>query len=295
MAVIRCFPPNISSRTTSSARIRASPCPISRRCDKSFRHACRERSRAIWNWRRRGISFSDNYMLISQVFGRLTGKRPDWRTVAGILAALSLPAFAVADAGDEFTLQGFGTLGMARTTAHDVEFVRDLSQPRGIRDSWSPQNDSVIGVQGGWRINPQLEAVAQGMSRYGYDGTFDPELSWAYGKYEPTPNLSLRAGRLGTEFFMMADSRWVGYSFRTVRPPGDYFWYLPFYSIYGGDAAVTQAVGEGVLRAKMFYGLSTGQIPLASELWNIDGSPMMGAYLEYQIGGWQVRGSYANI
>jgi hypothetical protein len=28
------------------------------------------------------------------------------------------------------------------------QFVRDLSQPRGISDSWSLQNDSVIGVQG---------------------------------------------------------------------------------------------------------------------------------------------------
>jgi hypothetical protein len=234
-------------------------------------------------------------MLISQVFGRLRSWRPIRRVMASVFAALLLLPSAFAESGDEFTLQGFGTLGMARTTTRDVEFVRDLSQPRGISDSWSLQNDSVIGVQGVWRINPQFEAVVQAMSRYSYNGNFRPELSWAYVKYEPTPNLSLRAGRLGTEFFMMADSRWVGYSFLTVRPPGDYFWYLPFYTIHGADAALTVPLGENLLRGKVFYGLSNGKIPLAGEQWDIGGSPMLGGYLEFQHGPWQIRGSYANI
>lgn len=234
-------------------------------------------------------------MLISQVFGQFAGWRPIRRAMASVFAALALLPSAFAETSDQFTLQGFGTLGMARTTTRDVEFVRDLSQPRGISDSWSLQNDSVIGVQGVWRINPQLEAVVQAMSRYSYNGNFNPELSWAYVKYEPTPNLSLRAGRLGTEFFMMADSRWVGYSFLTVRPPGDYFWYLPFYTIHGADAALTVPLGENLLRGKVFYGLSNGKIPLASEQWDIGGSPMLGGYLEFQRGPWQIRGSYANI
>lgn len=234
-------------------------------------------------------------MLISLVFGQFAGWRPIRRAMASVFAALLLLPSAFAETSDQFTLQGFGTLGMARTTTRDVEFVRDLSQPRGISDSWSLQNDSVIGVQAAWRLNPQFEAVVQAMSRYSYNGNFNPELSWAYVKYEPTPNLSLRAGRLGTEFFMMADSRWVGYSFLTVRPPGDYFWYLPFYTIHGADAALTLPLGENLLRGKIFYGLSNGKIPLASEQWDIDASPMLGGYLEFQHGPWQIRGSYANI
>ena len=56
--------------------------------------------------------------------------------------------------------------------------------------------DSVLGVQASWRFSPQLEAVVQGISRYGYRGDFSPEVAWAYVKYDPTPDLSLRAGRL---------------------------------------------------------------------------------------------------
>ena len=134
--------------------------------------------------------------------------------------------YSLADEQPAFTLQGFGTLGAARTTSNEVEFVRDLSQPRGASQTWDARVDSVLGLQANWQINPQLEAVAQLVSRYRYDRTFTPEFSWAYLKYEPSPNLSLRAGRLGTEFFMMSDSRLVGYSFLTVRPPGDFFWSL---------------------------------------------------------------------
>lgn len=201
----------------------------------------------------------------------------------------------LADQEQTFSLHGFGTLGMARTTSNDLEFVRDLSQPSGIKKNWDGRGDSVLGLQGGWHINKEFEAVVQATTRYRYDRTYNPDIGWAFVKYDPTPNLTLRAGRLGTEFFMMADSRWVGYSFLTVRPPGDYFWYLPFYSIHGLDAAYTVPLGENLLRIKAFYGHSDGKIPLADRQWEIKDSPMLGGFIEYQIASWLIRASYANI
>jgi hypothetical protein len=209
---------------------------------------------------------------------------------------LLLSAFSTAsESPSAFSLRGFGTLGMARTTSDQLEFVRDLSQPSGIKKHWDGRGDSVLGLQGAWQIDPRLSAVVQATTKYRYDRTYNPEIAWAYLRYEPTPSTTLRAGRLGTDFFMMADSRWVGYSYLTVRPPGDYFWYLPFYSINGGDVAYALSVGESLVRFKAFYGLSNGQIPLADKQWDINGSPMTGASIEYQFASWQVRASYANI
>jgi hypothetical protein len=225
-----------------------------------------------------------------------------FRWLGLICLALSAGLTAIPATADEsdaeeqtFFVQGFGTVGMARTTSNDVEYVRDLSQPRGIGKSWSGKVDDVLGLQATWKFAPQLEAVVQATSRYRYDGSFNPDFDWAYVKYEPTPSVSLRAGRLGTEFFMLSDSRWVGYSFLTVRPPGDYFWYLPFYTIHGGDVAMSMRAGEGVLRGKLFYGLSDGKVPIGDQQWDVDGSRMAGGYLEYQYGGWQVRASYSNL
>ena len=212
----------------------------------------------------------------------------------GIVCAGSVLT-ALADEQPAFLLQGFGTLGAVRTSSDEVQFVRDLSQPYGAGRTWDARVDSVLGVQANWRISPQVETVVQAVSRYHYDKTFTPEISWAYFKYEPSPNLSLRAGRFGTEFFMLSDSRLVGYSYLTVRPPGDFFWLLPFYSINGADVALTVPLGDHLLRGKLFYGISEEKIPLADKEWDLDGSKMVGGYVDYQAGAWLFRASYANL
>lgn len=223
-----------------------------------------------------------------------------WRLLACTLACCLAASVGRAESsgtgGNEtFRISGFGTLGAVRTTSDDVEFVRDLSQARGASTEWSAKTESLLGLQVDWQPSPKWQVTLQGLSRYRFDRTFRPEFSWAFIKYQPDPNISLRVGRLGTDFFMQADSRWVGYSFLSVRPPGDYFWYLPFHVIDGADASLNQVLGEGVLRSKLFYGISRGKAPLADEQWNISGSPMLGGYLEYQHGPWTGRLGYASI
>lgn len=237
-------------------------------------------------------------MFMTGKLDRWIGQRMFQRACSLLLLPLLLlgsPGSAQAEHDQPFTVQGFGTLGAVRTSSDEVEFVRDITQPRGVGRGWDARVDSILGLQANWRISPELEAVVQGLSRYRYDRSFNPEISLAFLKYDPTPSLSLRAGRLGTEFFMMADSRLVGYSFLTVRPPGDYFWYLPFYSINGADVALSLPVGDNLVRGKLFYGHAYGKIPLSERQWEIDGSPMMGGYLEAQISSWLMRLSYANI
>ena len=212
-----------------------------------------------------------------------------------VLGLLNLIMAQADESSPAFALSGFGTLGATRTTTDDVRFVRDLAQPEGAGKRWDGRVDSMLGVQGNLKLNSQLEGVVQVVSRYRYDRSFTPEVSWAYLKYEPDPKLSLRAGRLGTEFFMLADSRMGGYSYLSVRPPGDYFWSLPFYSIDGADAVLSLPLGESILRAKVFYGISDERIALENREWKLDGSPMTGGYLDLQNGPWLFRLSYANI
>lgn len=216
------------------------------------------------------------------------------RAIAVLIAwAVVLPA-----AGDEatgFSIQGFGTLGSVRTSGDRVNFVRDLSQPDGATDHWTGRTDSLFGLQLNARISSQFEGVAQAVSRYRHDGTFNPEFSWVYLKFDPDPRWSLRVGRLGTEFFMLADSRLVGYSYLTVRPPGDYFWSLPFQHIDGVDVAMAVPVDGGLLRGKLFAGVSSEKLPLAERTWKLDGSHMAGAYADFHRGAWQTRLTYARI
>ena len=227
----------------------------------------------------------------------MTDTPPKLLRLLGLLTLIGtgFPACADSVLPAGLTLNGFGTLGFARSTNSNAEFVRDLSQPAGVTDSYSARIDSLLGLQANYSINEQFEAAVQGISHYRYDASFSPELTRAYLKYSPTPNLSLRAGRIGTEFYLMADSRMVGYSVLTVRPPGDFFGMLPFNYIDGMDARVSLPLASGVLRGDIYSGLTTEKLPLQEKLWDLDGSRLSGASLEYQKGPWLARMSYARI
>lgn len=202
----------------------------------------------------------------------------------------------LADAGNQaISLHGFGTLGVARSSTDSAEFVRDLSQPSGLTKQWSGKIDSVLGVQANIRATDKVEAVVQAVSRYHADGNFEPELMWAFVKYDPNANLSLRGGRLGTEFYMLADSRLVGYSYLPIRPPTDYYGALPFSYIDGVDGQATLPVGDGLLRGKLFTGLVREKAPLADRQWDMNRSRMTGGHVDYQQGSWQWRLGYAQV
>jgi hypothetical protein len=194
------------------------------------------------------------------------------------------------------TLHYFGTAGLTHVTSGQADFVRDLSQPDGAKGGqWSAAIDSLVGAQANLKINEQLEVVGQAVSRHRYDNTYIPELTWAFVKYSPRSDVELRGGRLGTDFFMRADSRLVGYSYLTVRPSVDYYGGLPFQYLDGLDGAFTLPVGEGLLRAKAFGGYSPEKVPFGNAQWDLSGSLMLGGNLDYQLGSWQFRLSYAQI
>ena len=194
------------------------------------------------------------------------------------------------------SFKGFGTLGMAHSDDGNAQFVRDLSQPQGLQSGWSGKTDSVFGLQANLKINEQSEAIVQGISRYRYNGTYTPELTWAFLRQDFSPDFTARVGRLGTEFYMMADSRLVGYANLPVRPPPDYYGPLVISYFDGFDLSATQKTPLGLLRGKLFAGYAAEKTPFVDSLtWKLNGSPIIGGHLDYLIGPWQIRLGHAQI
>jgi hypothetical protein len=210
----------------------------------------------------------------------------------------ALPALAadpISGLAPDMTLRGFGTLGIARSSADQAGFVRDLSQPRGISDQWSGRIDSVLGAQANWQVTPEIELVGQGVSRYQYDESRNPEIMWAFAQWEPDPRLALRVGRLGADFLMAADSRLVGYSYLPVRPSVDFFGPLFFSYFDGADISITLPVGSGLLRTKAYAGHTQEKNSSAGLIWDASNSTVGGVVLDYFSGAWQWRASAAQI
>lgn len=200
------------------------------------------------------------------------------------------------DAHPTFFIRGFGTLGLARSSSDQAEFVRDLSQPRGIKGGdWSARIDSVLGAQANWQATPEVELVGQIVSRYRYDESRTPEVMWAFAKWEPDTRVALRAGRIGADFMMLADSRLVGYSYLAARPSTDFFGPLFFSHFDGADASLTLPLGKGLVRGKVFAGKTQEKASDVSGIWDTSGSPVRGLILDYSTGSWQFRASAARI
>ncbi len=194
------------------------------------------------------------------------------------------------------SLRGFGTLGLARSSSDHAEFVRDLSQPVGIKGGrWSGRIDSILGLQANWQATPQLELVGQVVSRLHYDRSHDPELMWAFARWEPDPRLMFRGGRIGADFMMLADSRLVGYSYLPVRPPTDFFGPLFFSHFDGGDVTGTLPLGNGLIRGKLFAGKTDEKSAGGLGVWDTSGSPVAGLVVDYVAGPWQFRMNAARI
>ncbi len=195
-----------------------------------------------------------------------------------------------------FSLRGFGTLGLARSSSDNAEFIRDLSQTHGIKGGeWSGRIDSIFGLQANWLMTPEWEFVSQAISRLHYDKSHNPELMLAFAKWEPNAQTTMRVGRLGADFMMRADSRLVGYSFLPVRPSVDFFGPLFFSHLDGADLVLGAPVGTGILRGKVFLGKTHEKAAGTPGIWDTSGSPIRGWVLDYTVGNWQLRANAAQI
>ena len=202
----------------------------------------------------------------------------------------------VLDPQSRFSLGGFGTVGLAHNSTDGAEFIRDILQPRGVSHGWSANVDSRLGVQASFRANAQIDAAVQAVSLYNQAGSYRPEVVWAFVGYSPDPALKARAGRLGFDAYMLADTRNIGYSYLWVRPPVEYFGPLQITHIDGADATFKRDLGGGLASAKLYAGRAQQKIPGAGGAeFDVSGSSVAGANVDFRKGDWYLRVGYTQI
>ena len=178
-----------------------------------------------------------------------------------VCLAMAWPGLAQ-EGAKPWTFSGFGTLGLVRGSSGQAAFIRDLSQPNGADRTVQSRQDTRVGLQLDGKLAATLQGTLQAISRYRYDGTFTPEVSWAFLGWNPVPEVRLRAGRLGLEVYMNADSRDVGYTYLTARPPVECLGLIPISSLDGVDLADLIPLGRGfTLRLKAAYGRTGTNLP----------------------------------
>ncbi len=201
-----------------------------------------------------------------------TTRSKSWPTpyvLNAIIAVAMLSSLAGVCAAEEdssasmVSLSGFGTLGLVHSSEDRADFTANLLQPNGAgyTHSWSSDVDSRLGAQLTAHFTPQLSAMLQVISEQRYDDTYMPHVEWANITYQPTPEFSMRFGRIVLPTFLLSDSRKVGYANPWVRPPVEVYGLSPVFNSDGADASYKMNLGSVVNTLVGTYGKTRFGVP----------------------------------
>lgn len=207
------------------------------------------------------------------------------------LAALA-PASALAgDLGDSrFALRGFGTAAVTTQESDDLEFRRHAGQPSGLESGRVDIfTDSIAGAQVNFRAGTDVDMVLQAVTRLNVDGDWHPTITQAFVRYSSDESLTLRAGRIGFDIYLLAESRQVGYSYVPLRPSVEFYGLLANDSIDGGDVSYTRRIGSGLVRGRLFAGRGSDEMAFSDGGNQALESEVVGASFDYIVGGWTAR------
>lgn len=183
------------------------------------------------------------------------------------IAVVAMALYAAGACADElppkFLFSGFGTVGVVHSSEDQADFTDSRVKPSGAgySDSWSADVDSVIGLQFTASLTPRLSAVLQVVSEQNYDGSYRPHVEWANIKYQFTPDLSLRGGRINLPAFLISDVGKVGFAIPWVRPPREVYALIPATNNDGVDASYRAQFNNFTNTLTFNYGQTDAKTP----------------------------------
>jgi len=202
-------------------------------------------------------------------------------TLRAVALAAALLAGAAHAEGPEFSLSGFGTLGLTHSTNGNADFVADSTQAEGAGRTRSTalNVDTKLGLQANAKFSPEWSGVVQLISKQRYDGTWTPTLEWANVAWQVTPEVRLRAGRTALPAYAISESRFVGYSQHWVRPPIEVYNVQNITSNDGFDVTWRKAFGSVNNTLQAYVGIAEQKAPngsAESKNWGLANTVEMG-------------------
>ncbi len=165
--------------------------------------------------------------------------RPQWSTAneLGLLkllvCCLALCCQSLASAEDslveDWDITGFGTLGYAHSGKYtDAILKRNISQrsQRVEENGWLV--DSRLGLQVSKEFNAHWDAVGQVVLQEKVDNSLENSFEMAFVRYQSDGFWNMRLGRMVLDTFLLSDYRNVGFSYQWVRPPPEFYGWIPF-------------------------------------------------------------------
>jgi hypothetical protein len=221
--------------------------------------------------------------------------RTHWWPVLALwmLAAGIRPALAAEESSEisPWRISGYGTLSQSWDDRGDLAAIRDFTQrPAQLQDTgptW--RMDTRLGVQLAYRFSPQIEGVIQAVARDQINTSLGSSIDLAYLDIQLAPDHALRLGRIGYAPFLMSDHRNLGYAYPWVRPPREFYSWIPIFSFDGGEFSHDIFQGDTRWRIRAQLGRSGFDIPMGQAAFDFKAADLWSLSLSRQAGPWRLQ------
>ncbi len=142
------------------------------------------------------------------------------------------------DLGGGVNFKAFGTLGLVYSDIDGADYVTSPhTQAIGAGDSdrVSYNVDSKLGTQFDWQASEKISLSVQLLTKRFEDETLATRVDSAFLKYELSPELDVRVGRIRPPVFNLSDFLDVNFANPWVRPPIEHYSLVPFNFMDGAD------------------------------------------------------------
>lgn len=201
--------------------------------------------------------------------------------VLGALALATASSSAIA-ANDIFQVSGFGRLVIGKLDTKQAGF-------QGYSDHPSISPDSLLGAQINAYANEYLSFTAQGVMRANDDRESD--IDWLYATYQPSTNLSFKAGKMRMPFLMNSDVSDVGYAYHWISPPRQIYNAFLFPTFKGIDIAWGNSGELFDSTLEVYYGETSSNVDFNDYSTTYDADPLRGLIGKIHYGNIELRTS----
>ncbi|SDT90281.1 hypothetical protein [Halopseudomonas salegens] len=215
--------------------------------------------------------------------------------MVGLAACLAAtPIFALEQG--EYRFNGFGTVGFNHLGGE--EEGTGFGVEGQTKTSWRGDELSKLGGQSSYGITDDLSATLQVLARAKHD-SWEVMPEWAYLAYQANDNLTLRAGRMGTNFYMYSETLNVGFTYPWLSLPTEVYGQVQLTNAEGVDLIYSHTTPYGQLVFQAAAGQAKNRdLYLYDTMQDFDYEDRMSASLQLatnRFGDFRIGYSEANV
>ncbi|MBF0228395.1 MAG: hypothetical protein HQK63_02190 [Desulfamplus sp.] len=196
-------------------------------------------------------------------------------------------------------LNGYGTISNTYDDNDKMSPFRDVSRSSIGFNSFDENStwrlDSRLGLQAHYRFSQKVDFVLQGVMRDKSDPDFYNSIESAHLGLRPVPEIFIRLGRFSYDAFMMSDIRNTGYAYLWVRPPLEFYNWIPIFCLDGADASYSINLDDSQWSLRIQYGSNEMKVPMGEDQYSFETDDVLTLTLSGHSGPLTLKAGYSQF